>query len=53
MSNRPDLCEGEKKALKILYQTEQTLDNGIFKSVKRKLAEGEKTKYIYICLDQS
>lgn len=38
----------KKKALKILYQTEQTLDKGISKSVKREMAEGEKTKYIYL-----
>lgn len=48
MGNRPDLCEGKKKALKILYETEQTLDNVISKSVKREMAEGEKTKYIYL-----
>lgn len=50
LGNRPELCEKKKKkkALKILYQTEQTLDKGISKSVKREMAEGEKTKYIYL-----
>ena len=38
----------KNKALKILYKTEQTLDNVISKSVKREMAEGEKTKYIYL-----
>ena len=41
-------CVREKKALTILYQIEQTLDNGISKSVKREMAKGEKTKYIYL-----